>query len=225
MYTVYHNSLEEGYSYYSFHEQFINICKDHKKSGRALAFAFILYDFENPQISKVLNDRDYWLALHEMSGRYLTVFSIHYKEVRRVSARSSDIPNHSMSYLTGINTLLKPNESTDEIISKYFNENLKVSYPSVLFFQVDDNKVIDSLLVELYENSIESVFQEMKEYISAAVLALKKISPDNYSNHKEMFDQVENRVGRVKSIKKLKRYQGVGKSVVDFGLAIASFGN
>jgi len=29
-----------------------------------LAFAFILYDFENPQISKVFNDPDYWLNLN-----------------------------------------------------------------------------------------------------------------------------------------------------------------
>ena len=79
MYTIYQNTTNEGYDINSFTECMISICNEHKKANRVLAFAFILYDFENPHLWKVLNDQVYWLALNEISGKYLTVFSLNYK--------------------------------------------------------------------------------------------------------------------------------------------------
>ena len=58
-----HNHIkEESYDFESFKEQMLNICMKHRADGRAQAFAFILFDFTNPHISKIINDRDYWLA-------------------------------------------------------------------------------------------------------------------------------------------------------------------
>ena len=51
----------------AFSQSIIDICEQHRKEKRALAFAFILYDFENPQIFKILDDRNYWNALNTIS--------------------------------------------------------------------------------------------------------------------------------------------------------------
>ncbi len=52
--------LKDGYilelSTDVFYQSIIDVCKKHREDHRALAFAFILYDFENPQILKILND-------------------------------------------------------------------------------------------------------------------------------------------------------------------------
>ena len=57
-----------------------DLCEKHKNDNRALAFAFLIYDFENPQIIKVLDDTDYWNALHHTSGKLLSIYYIHSRE-------------------------------------------------------------------------------------------------------------------------------------------------
>ena len=87
MYKIFLNSKNEALSFNSFKDKMIEICNSHREKNKALAFAFILYDFENPQISKVLNDEEYWLALNKISGEYLSVFSINYKAMIRLKPR------------------------------------------------------------------------------------------------------------------------------------------
>jgi hypothetical protein len=79
MYTIYQHSNRKGHDFNSFKEDMIKICNSHRKNGKALAFAFILYDFDNATLRKVLNDQYYWDELDHISGKYLTVFSINYK--------------------------------------------------------------------------------------------------------------------------------------------------
>ena len=64
----------------AFGQSIIDVCEKHRKENRALAFAFILYNFENPQIFKILNDRNYWNALNTISGQYLSIYYIHSRE-------------------------------------------------------------------------------------------------------------------------------------------------
>ena len=56
----------KSYSFDSFEQEFHHICEAHRSQGRAMAFAFILYDKNSPEIKKVLNDPDYWdsLSIH-----------------------------------------------------------------------------------------------------------------------------------------------------------------
>src|SRR5690606_3233660 len=51
---------------------------NHKKENRALAFAFIVYNFESPQIAKVLEDNHYWDSLNRIASSFLSIFYIHY---------------------------------------------------------------------------------------------------------------------------------------------------
>ena len=117
----------------------IHICNQHRKKNRALAFAFILYDFENPHLWKILNDREYWLALNRISGEYLTVFSLNYKEKRWPRSGYTHM-------LLNVPVNFNPSIGTNELIEKYFGKTIQMRYPAILFFQVDNEKVIDSLL-------------------------------------------------------------------------------
>ena len=97
-----------------------------------------------------------------------------------------------------------PSKGTNLLIKKYFGE-VHVNYPAILFFQVENNSVIDTLLIELEENKIEDAFGELKLYIKSAVGALKSIKDEYLQNHKDIFDCLESAVQSTQANIKLKR--------------------
>jgi hypothetical protein len=214
MYTIFQNSTEEGFDLESFSKRMIDICNDHRKQNRAMAFAFILYDFQNPQVWKVLNDREYWLALNAISGKFLTVFSLNYRPPERRKRRRDDSDTY-IHMLTDIRTTFNPSEGTNALIDKYFGEQLEVSYPAILFFQVNQNAVVDSLLIELREQEIEPAFLEMQEYIIRAVEALRRIQSENKGNIKEIFDCLEHEVRSARNVRRFKRVAKGAGGIVD----------
>lgn len=205
MNSVFFNSKNETHSFMSFHDKFLAICAEHKQSDKALIFAFILYDFENPQISKILQDSDYWLNLDKLSGNYLTIFSFHYKPKVRYKGTWRDMLDDFMGstqvvgLMTTSFTFQNPSEDTNLLIEKYFGNNIEVKYPSVLFFQILDYKILDYVLVELDEQKLEESFLELKIYIQTAVDTLKQITTENRGNSKEIFELVESNVKSVRS--------------------------
>ncbi|WDF76046.1 hypothetical protein PQ469_19330 [Mucilaginibacter sp. KACC 22773] len=178
---------------------------------------------ENAQLAKVLADRDYWLALNEISGENLTVFSIHTKERKRVRARSDNSKANYMEMLVSVSSYENPSKSTDTLIGKFFGEDVKISYPALLFFQVNDEKITDALVVCLKEKFIEKSFEEIKKYITAASITLKKIKPEYQGNYSEIFDQLELSVKGVEQLYTLKRYLNVANSVFSFVEIIKMF--
>lgn len=207
MYDIYLNSESRIQSFNEFENRMLEICNDHRAKGRALAFAFILYDFENPHLRKILEDHDYWLALHHLSGEYLTVFSLNYKKPRQFNrrpARRRSSSGNDMEYLTTISTSFNPSVGSNKLISRYFG-SMEVKYPSILFFQVDNDNVTDTLLIELNEETIEQGFIELKAYIQSAVDALKKIEPQYKHNVAEIFDNLEGNVRSTRTMSKVKR--------------------
>lgn len=107
--------------------------------------------------------------------------------------------------LTAIPTEVNPSEGTNALIKKYFGPNLSVTYPAILFFQVNDNSVIDSLMIELQEEQIEPAFLELKKHIKKAVEALKRISKENRQNIQEIFNCLEQDLLNAQYIVKIKR--------------------
>ena len=196
MQTIFLNSNNEALDLDSFEEKMIQICNEHRKEDRALAFAFILYDFENPHVLKILNDRDYWLALNAISGKYLTIFSLNYNEKKWQQWEDS----RHIEMTTNISTIQNPSEGAKVLIEKYFG-NVEIRYPAILFFQVDNKSVIDSLLIDLKEEYIQLAFLELKEYITHAVISLKRITPENKKNIHEIFNCLANEIKHVKTIR------------------------
>jgi len=192
MVTIYLNSKDEVLSIESFEQNMIQICEEHKKEKRALAFAFLIYDFTNANLRKVLNDEEYWMALNQISGENLTVFSLNYKP-KREDLLGGEKSYYGFQYLTSIQTTRNLTTESNKIADKYF-EGTNITFPSLLFFQVNENLITDSLLIKLKEKNIEDSFNEIKDYIKAAVDSLGKVEEENKGNFKEMFDLITDNV-------------------------------
>ncbi|MDI6447707.1 hypothetical protein [Anaerobaca lacustris] len=179
-----------------FARSIVDVCRQHRNVRRALAFAFILYDFANPEISKVLNDRDYWNALHTISGKYLSIYYVHSRE----STFGEDLDAAGDCERRGLYPVVGDTHPGVilPILKRYLKPDEEVRNPSILFFQVDDTMISDYFLIELFEERIEDSFLELRTYISSAVDRLKMIDPENYGNLQPIFESLKQGVKSVR---------------------------
>ncbi|MBW2558753.1 MAG: hypothetical protein JRD69_08000 [Deltaproteobacteria bacterium] len=187
----------------AFGQSIIDVCEKHRKDKRALAFAFVLYDFENPQILKILNDEIYWNALNSISGQYLSIYYIHSREdtFGKDLAGVSDHEQRGLYPIEGKNNL----GAVLPMLKRYLALDEKVKNPSILFFQVEGTLISDYFLIELFEEKIEESFLELKAYVSSAVDRLKMIDPENYGNIQPIFESLKQGVQSTKFRKALFR--------------------
>ncbi len=181
----------------------IELCKTHREENRALAFAFLIYDFQNPQTIKVLEDEDYWNALDTISGKFLSIYYINSKEKSFAEdlEAASDVERRGMHEIdTGI-----PIDHLLPMLKQYLALDGNVTLPSILFFQVEENLISDYFLIELFEESIEKSFIELKDYIVTAVERLKMIDPENYDNFQPIFESLKQGVDSTRFRKVLFR--------------------
>jgi hypothetical protein len=202
MFTVNINTEDRGSSYEQFEKEFLNICDQHHNDNRALVFAFLLYDFENYQIAKILDDAHYWISLNAISGDYLTVFSLHYK-AEDMKKKIMEMMQRKMNQTTDkefsmIATYGNPSLDTNKLIKKYFGNEINVKYPSVLFFQVQNSNVSDYRLIQLDQKEIEASFLELKKYIEVAAKALQEVNRENKNNVNEIFNLVDESVAGIR---------------------------
>ena len=168
------------------YDNIVEICNEHRLTNRALAFAFILYNSKNPQIYKILQDEDYWRALDQTSGRYLTVFYIsqpdnYFGQDLTESEGKEERGLHGLMTYERLVPLLKP----------YFQLDEKIELPAVLFFQEHNGLLTDYFLLDLDENKLEESFWELQQYVQTAVDNLEKITEENYKNSSEIFKQLK----------------------------------
>ena len=187
----------------AFAQSIIDICKKHREDNRALAFAFILYDFENPQIFKILSDRNYWNALNTISGQYLSIYYIHSRE----NTFGEDLASVSSHEQRGLYPVEGKNNLSAVLpmLKRYLELSEDVKNPSILFFQVEGTLISDYFLIELYEEKIEESFLELKAYVSSAVDRLKMIDLENYGNVQPIFESLKQGVRSTKFRKILFR--------------------
>lgn len=209
MFTVNINTEDRGSSYEQFEKEFLNICNQHRNDKNALVFAFLLYDFENYQIAKILDDPHYWISLNAISGNYLTVFSLHYKAEdikQKIMEMMQNRMNRSAEKGFGmIPTDVNPSLETNRLIKKYFGDEIIVKYPSVLFFQVQNSNVSDYRLIQLDQREIEAAFLELKKYIEVAAKALHEVNRENKHNVKEIFSLVDQSVAGIRQGIQIKK--------------------
>lgn len=175
-----------------FSKGIIELCEKHRNERRALAFAFLLYDFQNPQIIKVLEDIDYWNALNAISGKYLSIYYIHTKERNFAEdlKASNGIEKRGMHPIGGVVEI----DTIVPMLKKYLALETNVKMPSILFFQVEGKLISDYFLIELFEETIEKSFIELKDYILEAVVSLKRINPTCYENYQPIFECLKREV-------------------------------
>jgi hypothetical protein len=189
----------------SFRDYIINICKDHQKKNKALAFAFLVYDFEDHTILEILKKKEYWTALDKISGQFLSVFYLNsndsyfkrrqreiYMEEKR-EQQSPIIPGLTQ-FLVPIKLRSTPLDQTIEFLRKEFRIEENISHPFVIFFQTDGESIIDYFVVVLKQEQLEKAFLELKRQIKNAVNSISEVTSDNFENHQEIFDLIRNGV-------------------------------
>jgi hypothetical protein len=185
----------------TFRDFLLEICKKHKEQQRALAFAFIVYDFDNYTIQQALKNKDYWSTLDKISGRHLSVFYInsqdsYYKRRQEeiydeeVRKRNQNIRNGYISFLVPITPNPTPLDNAIGFIKKEFRLNENLEPPFVLFFQTDGEDILDYFIVTLKQERLEDAFLELRAHIKNSVKALEKVLPENYKNHQEIFNLI-----------------------------------
>ena len=191
MHPVFINNTQQGLGFAEFKKKMVEICMQHQSSNRSSAFAFIIYDFDNEHVRKILFDIIYWDSLDHISGKYLTIFSlfdIPTKQSLEINSRQWSRPASFNAHKVYTNDNIS--SSYREIVDSFFG-GISFKTPSILFFQVDKDVVIDYFLVELKEQKIEEGFLEIKRLITESVDAIKLISKENIQNHKEIFDMLK----------------------------------
>ena len=200
------NGVIEDLRASSAYETIQDICKQHKEEQRALAFAFIIHNFKDPQLNKVLSDEDYWESLDKISGHLLTVFYLpsnkkNFGEDLLISSGSEQ------RGMYGINV----DESKDmmvPMIKNYLQYDRPIKLPTVLFFQTDGRLIQDFFFIELSEQKIEDSFNEIKTYISGAVNELERVRPENYGNSQEIFNLLKSGVKAVNFKRRVNKTTG-----------------
>ena len=66
-----------GYGIDGFMSRFDDICKEHVAEGRAQAFAFIFYDFNDHALRSILRNQGVFAKIDRISGKELSVFYLH----------------------------------------------------------------------------------------------------------------------------------------------------
>lgn len=216
MLPVYINKTNRGIDFDELKDNLIKICRQHHLQGRASAFAFIIYDFSNAHLRKVLMDGDYCDSLDRTSGHYLTVFSL-FEGPTKDKFNNTLLPKkiHQKFEAAKVNTTKDIGVSYREIIELFFG-GTDFPSPSVLFFQVNNEQISDYFFIELKENKIEDGFNELKELIDKSIEAIKDISPENKHNYREIFEMLVLNVNSSVWWRKTKKRTSGLISVINF---------
>ena len=185
MHPVY---TKDNFNHEIFHHDILKTCLRHKNDGRALAFAFIVYDYKSPAIQKILQDGYYFNTLNKTSGKYLTIFYL-LPDDKEEGDRIQPI-----QWITSLSVTSKGFDDYND----FFNDNFETGYgskpPYILFFQIEGDEISDYFAVFLKEKKFEETFIEIQTQIESAANCLAKINPNFYHNSKEIFEQLETSV-------------------------------
>lgn len=128
-----------GYDINSFIERFEDICQEHLKGGRAKAFAFLFYNFNDWELNKVIQDLGVFAKLDRLSGHDLSIFYLH-----------------------------SGNEQHFERFNRYFQVALGVrgaATPCMVFFKLEGDSLKDVEAVSLDNANLINGFHELYEVV------------------------------------------------------------
>lgn len=184
--TEHVGNKRRGMSLDDFRTRFLAECTAHRAQGRALAFAFILFDARQPHLRRALEQDAYWESLDELSGRLLTVFSFD----TRPQPRPERPPADAVRMIVDIRTFGV--DLPRDLLTQHFPGLTLDQLPCVLFFQVDREEVIDSCAVGLAVKAVdpEAAYNELASVIAAATTSLRNVQDENASNARELYQLI-----------------------------------
>jgi len=196
-----HKNGGKDYDFNGFRQEFLAICRNHQQQNRALAFAFILYDFNHPEIRKVLADEHYWDALNYISGSSLTVFSFHLDKKHRGGPGSSA----SQAFA-----------GSQQFVGKQFGIELPRERPTMLFFQVTGDQVLTPCVLEVRAKTVEDAFNEIHATLLDAVDSVKDVQPKYRQDSAAVFDLIYYRLMQRKTFLVIKTVLKLAGSAQEF---------
>ncbi|MEX2409814.1 MAG: hypothetical protein WD607_00340 [Candidatus Paceibacterota bacterium] len=183
---------------------------EHKKQNRALAFAFLIYDFESPHVAKILEDKNYWNSLHRIAGTYLSIYYIHSEadslNEKKVYFQSENV-GKPFNYLYGYKKEGGPSDIAIPVLRQFFNIEERIKLPALIFFQIEGQNISDAIFIELEEQKIEASFLELKETLIEIVNRLKDIEKENYQNSEEIFRELRTGVEQLQHKKTFRKFK------------------
>lgn len=194
---------KKGFNTESLKRYILETCKNHKIERRALAFAFIIYDFEGHTIPKILKDETYWSSLDKISGQHLTIFYLNskdsyykrrQKEIHKEYQQNvnRNIPDNAIACLIPMNIKIDTTDNGTQKLKQIFSIEENIKTPMVIFFQIDEeDNISDSFIVGLKKEKLEDAFLELRNHIQKAVKSIDRVLPENYDNHQAIFNLIK----------------------------------
>lgn len=207
----------EGIPVEGFVKTFKEICTIHQNEGKASSFAFIVHDFTNPEITKVLADRNYFNALDEISGNNLTIFYLHLSPEK----------NKPIQFLGKERLVRDLTTEMNNFLVEEFKLEKTISTPAILFFQIKNKEIIDFFFCSLSERTTEKAFLEIENLVQKNVNVIKQIAPENRQNYPEIFTLIKNEIESVETVKvaksKVEQVYNFGKIIIFIEKFISQF--
>jgi hypothetical protein len=164
------------------------------KKYKAMAYGFIVYDFNNPSIRKVLSDKHYLQDLDQLTGKFISLFYINSQEKQF---------KNKLRY-----PILSPFIKANDLLRQKFAFDANLETPFIIFFQVDNDKIIDHFIIKLKEERLEECFFEFRNNLKAAVKSVKHVTKENLENRKEIFDLI------VTELKSANLYKFIERKII-----------
>ena len=158
MHQIIYPDLKGGHSK-NLEKYILTVCEKHKAENRAMAFAFIVSDLDDPQIRKVLRDSDYIQALHNISGEFLTIFYLNDNYVEKTISKAK--VSNKIRLELGVQKIDAPQNFSPKFLAQKLLNRDNLPSPSILFFQVDNNDIIDHTFAQIRKDKIEDSFNEI----------------------------------------------------------------
>jgi hypothetical protein len=133
-----------GHGLDSFLNRFDCICSEHRKEGRAKAFAFIFYDFTDKAIRHILKNQGVFAKLDRLSGKELSVFYLH-------AGTRHAIETFNINFLAALGA------------------EDRASLPCVVFFHYENDLIRDVEIAQLESADLIHGFKELYEVISSYI--------------------------------------------------------
>lgn len=140
-----------GLGFDSFLRRFEEICQEHLDLGRAHAFAFIFYDFQDQALRRIINDHGVFAQLDRLSGENLSVFYLHAGTRRSV-------------------------EKFNKVFLSILSVEDEAQLPCVVFFRYKENEIRDVAIAQLDNASLLHGFHELYGAIERFTTAAPAIS-------------------------------------------------
>ncbi len=181
-------------------------CSKQEQQNQVWVFAFILYRHSDLSLARILADEHCLNAFNQISGDKLCVYSLEESvKLPRIAQSSHTVSSQpssqsSSSFTTQmmftiqypkLENIVSPDKITDAIFTEdILNE--KLTYPSILFFEVENERISDSVLYPLRE--------EKQNELEKEIMGCFKRVDSYLKEHKEgeelsaIFDDIKERI-------------------------------